>query len=379
VTIGTIVTEDVVIGLERLGISAARMEPVVQAVIRVEQVRALKAMGLLPPALGPAERQAEEALARATRRYAQDARPAGLVAERFAPDVLAKLSRRMVLQSLHTVHTLERSAEKQLAGATLKYWQQLSLRPEFAAFNAKLGRGGFEELVSFGSALRPALAKDFEAGIVYTLKGRSFELVADMHPMWQAALTAAGERGARLLQMVPEPMHWAFSYQRTDVRALAFSDLQKAATPAPLLDALAKVSAADLELSNVTTNLLQWVDKSAWMIYDDGAMRVGLPLLFGESKGLRNLRDLVKQFPGDIERGGLGYALIDGKPTLVMLIPALTQPELIGIAPRSMTAGQVRRTVARTGAVVRSLDLGVDNKVAIEYCKSLGIMMGLRR
>jgi len=373
------VGEEVVIGIKRLGAFAYRAERYATTLIHLEQIRALKAIQKLPPAFTASEQQAMRAVEEAARRLTEDVRPSGLVAEQLAPEALEKLSRRFLLESIGAVQALKRGAEKQLVGDALKYWQQLALRPEFAAIQAKLGRAGFEELVGFGKGLKPAPAATFEAAITMKLKGRTNEIVTDLDPRWHAHLRSAGERGGQLLHILPEPDRWHFSYQRSDVRALAFRDLELAATPAPLLEALAEVHAADLPLSELTTNLLQWVDKSAWLVYEDDALRIGLPLLFGESKGVRNLRDLLVQFPKDLERGGLGLALIDGKETLVMMVPALARPQLVGIAPRLMSERMAERIAESTGADVIPLDIGVPNRDGLEFARALGVLLGLRK
>ena len=372
------VGEEVVMGIKRLGAFAYRADRYATTLIHLERIRALKAIEKLPPAFTAGERQAMRAVEEAARSLT-DLPRAGLVADQLAPKALEKLSRRFLLESIGAVHALQRGAEKQLTGDVLKYWQHLSIRPEFAAIQAKLGRAGFEELVGFGKGLKPVSAADFEAAITMKLKGRTNEIVTDLNPQWHGHLRSAGERGGQLLQVLPEPGKWHFSYQRSDVHALAFRDLELAATPAPLLDALTKVQAADLPLSELTTNLLQWVDKSAWLIYDDSVLRVGLPLLFGESKGVRNLRDLLVQFPKDLERGGLGLALIDGKETLVMMVPALARPQLVGIAPRLMSERMTERIAASTGANVIPLDIGVQNRDGLEFARALGVLLGLRQ
>jgi hypothetical protein len=106
---------------------------------------------------------------------------------------------------------------------------------------------------------------------------------------------------------------------------------------------------------------------------------VGIPLLFGESKGARNLRDLVVQFPKDLERGGLGLGLIDGKETLVMMVPALARPQLVGIAPKQMSERMARRIAGSTGADVFPLDIGVRNRDGLEFARALGVLLGLRQ
>jgi hypothetical protein len=371
------VAEDVIMGIERVGAFAYRADRYAKALIHFEQVGALKAIQKLPSAFTAMEHQAMREVEEAARNLT-DLPRAGLVAEQLAPKALEKLSRRFVLESFGAVHALQLGAEKQLAPDVLKLWQQLSIRPEFAAIQAKLGRAGFEELVGFGKGLKPVPAAKFEAAITMKLKGRTNEIMTDLNSQWHGHLRFAGERGGQLLQILPEPSRWHFSYQRSDVHALAFGDLERAATPAPLLDALTEVQAAELPLSKLTTKLLQWVDKSAWMIYDDSALRVGLPLLFGESKGLRNLRDLLVQFPKDLERGGLGLALIDGKETLVMMVPALARPQLVGIAPRLMSERMAERIAGSTGADVIPLNIGVPNRDGLEFAGELGVLLGLR-
>lgn len=140
------------------------------------------------------------------------------------------------------------------------------------------------------------------------------------------------------------------------------------------LERLLEAAVKDLEFSEALERLLEYVDKSAWLTRDYGEWQVALPLLFGESKGLRNLRDLVKQFPKDIERSGLVYAEIGGKPTLIVLAPSISRPKLVGLGPRKLTRGQAEQ-IGAVGSHVTSVKLDVSNDGANAFSKRLEMLL----
>jgi hypothetical protein len=319
----------------------------------------------------------EAALAKRTETAAKDLEEAtarsGLWDRTLSADELRRATRGVVLEAVAAKRAAQMAVEHELTGEAKRLWDALHKDPAHRAILEELGPSDFENL----------LEHTHVKGTGWTsIKGRLFELITDRTAAWADQVLKAGDRAATAIALLPEPASWSFHYSRDGIKALAFADPRRAAIPAKLLERIPTKASAedvkraieaagkDVQFSEVSSRLLEAVDKSAWLRRDFGDWQIALPLLFGESKGLHNFRDLVKQLPKDVERAGLLVAEIDGKPTVMLLAPSISRPTLVAIGPRELSAGQAAK-IAGAGAEVKSVKLDVSNDRANAFAKRL--------
>ena len=355
-----------IVAILRLSATKHAARKLTQRVLHLERVRALRSAYDSPEAFAAAEAQllkriqasADELEGAAARTHLWEKAPR-------AGD-LVRATRRLVIEAIAAKHAARKAAQRELTGELKNLWDALHKDPAHRAILEELGTDDFVALVKHTEV----------KGTGWTgIKGRMSELLADRTQAWLDEITEAGQRAARAIAVLPEPDRWKFVYSREGIVAHAFNNPKEAAIPAELMDLLPfDPKAADPVFSEISKRVLEYVDKSAWLTRDFGGWQVALPLLFGESKGLRNFRDLVKQFPKDVDRAGLVYAEIGGKPTLILLAPSLSRPKFVALGPRELSELQAER-IAAVGAAVKSAKLPVSNQAANAFSKRLEALL----
>jgi hypothetical protein len=358
--------EGMLIAILRVDVAKAAARKLTHRLLDLERARALRALADSPAAFAEAEAKLVKRAEAAARELEEAAGRTHLWDQTPKAEELLSAGRKLVIEAIAAKRAAQKAVEHKLTGEAKSLWDALYKDPAHRQVLDELGTADFENLIKHTET----------KGTGWTaIKGRLFELLADRTAAWADEIVEAGERAARAIAVLPQPDRWKFLYSREGLVAHAFKDARKAGMPAKLLESLPiEAAAKDLKFSEALERLLEYVDKSAWLTRDYGEWQVALPLLFGESKGLRNLRDLVKQFPKDVERAGLVYAEIGGKPTLIVLAPSISRPKLVALGPRELTKGQAQK-IAAVGSQVKSVKLAVSNDGANAFSKRLEMLL----